>query len=42
MTPTPQSVVECSDEVRVSAVVVDVTRRGVDCTTFTVSDSMLW
>ena len=38
--PTPQSVVERSDEVGVSAVVVDATRRGVDCTKSTVSDSM--
>ena len=37
---TPRSVVECSDEVGVSAVVVDATRRWVDCTESTVSDSM--
>ena len=37
--PTPRSVVERSDEVGVSAVVVDATRRAVDCTKSTISDS---
>ena len=38
--PTPRSVVELSDEVGVYAIVVDATRRGVDCTKSTISDSM--
>ena len=38
--PTPRLVVGRSGEVGVSAVVVDVTRRRVDCTMSTVSDSM--
>ena len=38
--PTPQSEVERSDEVGVSVVVVDATRRRMDCTKSTVSDSI--